>query len=195
MTAAPERADARANHARLLDAAAELFAERGMSAEIRDVAERAGLSVGAVYRHFASKDDLIAAILDQLHAETERVIDAAIAIDELGDALRALVRSAVELALRRGELVKAMLEAGALDARFAAASTRRRALTARLRGLIERGMAEGAFRADLDPAVAAATLSVAFQPWSLAVLREERTTDALVDQFVDLFLRGACDRR
>jgi AcrR family transcriptional regulator len=58
-----ERRDAREA---LLDAALEVFAERGLKdASIDEIAERAGYSKGAVYWHFASKDDLFFALLDE----------------------------------------------------------------------------------------------------------------------------------
>ncbi|HZU75165.1 MAG TPA: helix-turn-helix domain-containing protein, partial [Dehalococcoidia bacterium] len=77
-----ERADARLNRERLLTAAAGEFAAHGLNAEIKEIAERAGLSVGAVYRHFPSKDDLVAAVLDQVLGEFDRVLDAAAAVED-----------------------------------------------------------------------------------------------------------------
>src|SRR3954470_9703696 len=53
----PLRADAERNRQRLLDAAAELFRERGLDATLDDIADRAGVGVGTAYRRFASKDD------------------------------------------------------------------------------------------------------------------------------------------
>jgi AcrR family transcriptional regulator len=63
---APERslrADARRNHEAVLDAAGELFAQRGDAVQMDDIAERAGLGVGTLYRHFADKQALLAAII------------------------------------------------------------------------------------------------------------------------------------
>jgi AcrR family transcriptional regulator len=73
MTAARNpRCDATRNRAALLEAAGTLFAERGVAVGVAEVAERAGVGAGTVYRHFASKDDLAMAVavdrLDQLHA-------------------------------------------------------------------------------------------------------------------------------
>lgn len=56
------RADARRNHEAVIAAAKELFADRGLEAQMPDVAKRAKVGVGTVYRHFPTKDDLIAAI-------------------------------------------------------------------------------------------------------------------------------------
>ncbi|MER7501817.1 helix-turn-helix domain-containing protein [Nonomuraea pusilla] len=63
---APERAlraDARRNREAVLDAAAELFAQRGDAVQMDEIAERAGLGVGTLYRHFADKRALLAAII------------------------------------------------------------------------------------------------------------------------------------
>lgn len=75
------RADAARNRESLLAAAAEEFAKRGLHASVADIASRAGLGKGTVFRHFPTKDDLIAAIvLDRialLTAEGERLSGAA----------------------------------------------------------------------------------------------------------------------
>jgi AcrR family transcriptional regulator len=55
------RADARQNHARLLTAASEAFAEHGADAPLEDIARRAGVGIGTLYRHFPSRLDLQAA--------------------------------------------------------------------------------------------------------------------------------------
>src|SRR5437773_6283071 len=56
------RADARRNHAAVIAAAKELFADQGLDAQMPDVAKAAKVGVGTVYRHFPTKDDLIAAL-------------------------------------------------------------------------------------------------------------------------------------
>jgi AcrR family transcriptional regulator len=65
----------------LLLAAADEFAERGLDASVADIARRAGVGKGTVFRHFATKDDLISAIvLDRLNALNtvgERLLEAA----------------------------------------------------------------------------------------------------------------------
>jgi AcrR family transcriptional regulator len=57
------RADARRNRESVLDAAGELFAQRGDAVQMDEIAERAGLGVGTLYRHFADKQALLAAII------------------------------------------------------------------------------------------------------------------------------------
>src|SRR3954451_8548625 len=74
-TPRPLRKDAERNRQRILDAARELFAERGLQATLDDVAHRAGVGVGTVYRRFPDKEQLIDALfesrLDQMAALAE----------------------------------------------------------------------------------------------------------------------------
>jgi AcrR family transcriptional regulator len=59
------RADARRNRQRVIDAARKLFADKGLEAQMPDIARAANVGVGTVYRHFPTKDHLIAAIAAQ----------------------------------------------------------------------------------------------------------------------------------
>jgi AcrR family transcriptional regulator len=56
------RADARRNESALLDAAAAVFVTSGVEAPVRDIAARAGVGVGTVYRHFPTRADLVVAV-------------------------------------------------------------------------------------------------------------------------------------
>ncbi|WP_433454906.1 TetR/AcrR family transcriptional regulator [Streptomyces sp. CA-142005] len=58
-TARPRRSDARRNKKTLLDAAAAAFVASGVEAPVRDIAARAGVGVGTIYRHFPTRADLI----------------------------------------------------------------------------------------------------------------------------------------
>lgn len=62
------RADAARNQQRIIAAARELFADRGLDITLDDVAERAGVGVGTVYRRFANKQELIDGVFEQ-HVE------------------------------------------------------------------------------------------------------------------------------
>lgn len=64
----PLRADARRNREKVLAAARAVFAEDGVDAQMDDVARRAGLGVGTVYRHFPTKEALVNALSDELFA-------------------------------------------------------------------------------------------------------------------------------
>lgn len=59
------RADARRNRERILTAAVEVFSEQGVDAQIDDVARRADLGVGTIYRHFPTKDALVSELVRQ----------------------------------------------------------------------------------------------------------------------------------
>jgi AcrR family transcriptional regulator len=63
--ARPLRKDAEANRRRLLEAAAELFAERGLQVTLNDIAHHAGVGVGTAYRRFANKEEVIDALFEQ----------------------------------------------------------------------------------------------------------------------------------
>src|SRR5438270_6027199 len=66
------RKDAAQNRERLLAAAAELFAERGLAVTLNDIAHHAGVGVGTAYRRFANKEEVIDALFeDGLQAVAE----------------------------------------------------------------------------------------------------------------------------
>jgi AcrR family transcriptional regulator len=67
------RADARRNRERVLTAARETFAAAGLDAQVDDIAARAGVGVGTVYRHFPTKEALIEAIAREGYEETCRI--------------------------------------------------------------------------------------------------------------------------
>jgi AcrR family transcriptional regulator len=82
----------------LLAAARELFAERGFADTGReDIAERAGVTRGALYHHFESKAAVAVAVLEELARElTERVVAAAITTDDPREQLRRSARAYIE---------------------------------------------------------------------------------------------------
>src|SRR5204862_5972942 len=59
------RADAQRNLQRILEAARDVFAEEGLEASVADVAQRAGVGTATIFRRFPTKDDLVAAMLEQ----------------------------------------------------------------------------------------------------------------------------------
>ena len=62
--AKPLRADAARNRARVLETAYETFAAEGLSVPIDEIARRAGVGAGTVYRHFPTKEDLFRAVVE-----------------------------------------------------------------------------------------------------------------------------------
>jgi AcrR family transcriptional regulator len=68
-TVQPLRRDAARNRKRLLEAAAEVFAEQGLQASVDDVARVAGVGMGTLYRRFPTKDALIDELVRELLTE------------------------------------------------------------------------------------------------------------------------------
>jgi AcrR family transcriptional regulator len=91
----PLRADAARNRARVLEVAYDTFAAEGLSVPIDEIARRAGVGAGTVYRHFPTKDDLFRAVIeDRIH----HIVDDArtlLAAEEPGEALFTFLRSMV----------------------------------------------------------------------------------------------------
>src|SRR5581483_8967661 len=69
ITEKPLRKDAERNRQRILDAARELFMERGLGVTLNDVAHHAGVGVGTVYRRFPDKAELIEELFEQQVSE------------------------------------------------------------------------------------------------------------------------------
>ncbi len=72
------RADAARNQQRIIAAARELFAEHGLEITLDDVADKAGVGVGTVYRRFANKQELISEVFDQNVNEFAAAVETAL---------------------------------------------------------------------------------------------------------------------
>ena len=83
------RSDAARNLARILDAARDVFAERGLDASVADVAERAGVGTATIFRRFPTKEDLCAAVM-------RREIDDMVAVAEEAPDLDTFLTRAIE---------------------------------------------------------------------------------------------------
>jgi AcrR family transcriptional regulator len=146
-TTRPLRADAARNRELLLAAAADEFAERGLDASVADIARRAGVGKGTVFRHFATKDDLIAAIvldrIDALSAVGERLLEAA----DPGAALLEFLTAAAHQRQQRD--LSFLQEAGELNPEI----TRVRAqMFQTVHALVARAHKQGTVRADVTGA-------------------------------------------
>jgi AcrR family transcriptional regulator len=145
--ARPLRADAARNRKLLLSAAADEFAERGLDASVADIARRAGVGKGTVFRHFATKDELIAAILiDRMTALSdlgERLADAA----DAGEALREFLTAAARQRQERD--LSFLAEASESMAEVARARDR---MLAAIDRLVARAREHGAVREDVTAA-------------------------------------------
>jgi AcrR family transcriptional regulator len=93
--ARPLRADAARNRARVLDVAYDTFAAEGLSVPIDEIARRAGVGAGTVYRHFPTKEALFRAVIQD---RMRRLVDDGYALlesDGPGEALFSFLRSMV----------------------------------------------------------------------------------------------------
>ena len=142
------RADARKNHDHLLDVAREVVAEQGADASLRDIARRAGVGLGTLYRHFPRREVLLEALLrarfDELTAKAGELQGSASA----GEALTAWLREAVAVAHGYSGAIESMVAAIADpdSALHASCQTMRAAGTS----LLVRAQESGAARKDMD---------------------------------------------
>ena len=95
-TARPLRADAVRNRARILEAAAEVFAERGLEVTLDDIAHHAGLGVGTVYRRFSDRESLVEALFDERMQVAKRRMEAALDEPDAMQALEGVIRENCE---------------------------------------------------------------------------------------------------
>jgi AcrR family transcriptional regulator len=96
----PLRKDAELNRRRILDAAGELFAERGLGVTLNDVAHHAGVGVGTVYRRFPDKAQLIDELFEQRLAEIQALAEKAIGDPDGWHGLTNFLESALEIQAR-----------------------------------------------------------------------------------------------
>ena len=182
------RADARANRARLLEAAHEVLRERGVGAEIKEIAERAGVGVGTFYRNFPTKDDLIIAIAQEMFDAIAVVTDDALAEDDPIAALRLLISGGLAVVEQFGDLMEmlhGMIPPGCKEQIIGSVDP-----LARVAAVIQKGIDAGLYRPDLDTELVATSVIGVFHPGILAKLRATRTLDEIVESRLDLALRG-----
>lgn len=140
----PMRADARRNRARILDAAVAVFAERGASASTEEVAARAGVAIGTVFRHFPTKPDLLKAVVMSLQDGLVADVDALAGAPD-ATALREFCARVLAVGTENREVFARLAETGARVHVGDALSRLRPAVD----GLVERARAAGGVRADL----------------------------------------------
>ncbi len=102
------RADARRNHERVLAAAEELFSEHGAKTSLEEIARRAGVGVGTVYRHFPTKEALIAAVVGEMQRGLLEATQVALADPDAGAALKTLLVKVADIHSRRRLLAEEM---------------------------------------------------------------------------------------
>jgi AcrR family transcriptional regulator len=100
VTDRPLRKDAELNRRKILDAAGELFAERGLGVTLNDVAHHAGVGVGTVYRRFPDKAQLIDELFEERLAEIYARIQQAIEDPDPWHGLTSFLEGALEIQAR-----------------------------------------------------------------------------------------------
>ena len=142
----PKRADARRNHDKLVAAARAVFTEDGTSAPLEDVAERAGVGIGTLYRHFPTRQALLEAVYVD---EVEAMARAAEDLSELPpwEALSRWLHQYVGFAATKRALNEALLEAAPDSDVLLSCRT---AIAGAGTALVERAQRAGVVRADTN---------------------------------------------
>ena len=143
------RADAERNRIRLLETAKATFAEKGSGASLDEIARTAGVGAGTLYRHFPTRDALVAAVYRN---ETEQLVVAATRLAETHPpvmALREWLLLFVDyIATKHGmyEVLNSIV-GGTSDLYSASTAQVKQAMA----NLVDRAVASGDIRLDLDP--------------------------------------------
>ncbi|MEV8322630.1 TetR family transcriptional regulator [Kitasatospora sp. NPDC056731] len=145
----PLRADARRNRDRLIEVAARAFAQDGPEATLGAIAKEAGVGIGTLYRHFATREELVEAVY---RSELAKLCDsAAELLDDRGPdaALRAWMDGFVRyMTTKRGmsDALRALIASGGDPF-----SHSRAMLTGAITRLLRAGAESGVLRADVEP--------------------------------------------
>lgn len=142
----PLRADARRNREKILAAAAAAFGQSGLENQMEDIARRAGVGVGTVYRHFPTKDALVTALAEAHFDRLADILEAALVREgDPWDVFAGAIRQAAEPAA--ADAAWCEIIAGHATA-IAGAVRGQQRLAAATEALLERAKAGGVMRAD-----------------------------------------------
>ncbi|MFF9362456.1 TetR/AcrR family transcriptional regulator [Streptomyces griseoluteus] len=176
------RADAQANHDRLLEAAARAFAQEGADASLKAIAAEAGVGIGTLYRRFPAREDLIEATYRN---ETDRLCASAgklLAEHPPLTALRAWAEAFVDYMLTKRGMADAL--PAILAAREGLRRHSRDALGEAVTALLEGGIAAGRVRSDADPSDVLMALG------GITLISGHEQQRDLASRLIDLFLDG-----
>lgn len=189
------RAYADARRTQIVEAASQLVAEKGFEApQMREIAERAGLSTGALYQYFASKEELIRAVADSL-----RPAEAAFVKQVLGDGspaerLQALPSKFVEIAESSDKRSRRNFRhyGEAANTPFLAEMLREVVTDTadELEILVHDAQAEGVIDPDLDPRMTATALTTMMISVDFARLFDERFDGAQLAETLRAMISG-----
>jgi AcrR family transcriptional regulator len=143
----PQRADARRNREAVVKAARHVFARDGRAAQMDDVARRAKVGVGTVYRHFPTKEALLAAIAEDRFVEIAGYAREALEVEDPWEAFTGFLRRGAALNASDRALSQMLVEQPGAMREAALANTE---LQEAVGILIARAKAAGALRADFE---------------------------------------------
>ena len=143
----PLRADAERNRQRLIEAATAIFCERGLEVGVGEIAERACIGRGTLFRNFPSKEHLIAAVVVERIRESVARGRALLDAPDPGEALFELIDQSVGRSQTDRALFDALDDAWLTNDEIRAAHSE---LLAVLDGLVARAQAAGAVRPDVS---------------------------------------------
>lgn len=144
----PGRANARRNRERLLSVAEEVVAERGTSASLRDIARRAEVGIGTLYRHFPTREALLEALLQERFERLQSRADELVG-EPPYQAIVTWLRDLAAASATANGLPDAVLSA--LQDQDSALHTACDAMRGAGARLLERAQSVGAVRTDLTP--------------------------------------------
>jgi AcrR family transcriptional regulator len=142
----PLRKDAERNRQRVLDAAREVFAERGLGVSLDDIAKHAGVGVGTVYRRFPDKEQLIDALFEDRVGEILSAASESLEMKDPWQAVARFLERALELQVEDRALKELLLSTSEAHARIDRARER---IEPVIVSLLERAQRAGVLRADL----------------------------------------------
>jgi AcrR family transcriptional regulator len=155
--AGQKASDAESSRENILAVATQEFSEKGLSgARVDEIAERTNTSKRMIYYYFRSKEGLYRAVLERCYTHV-RQIDTSLDLDSLPPerALGELVRVTFDYHNAHPDFVRIVMNEnihqGAHISHVPSIKSRSRTVITMLRRLLERGVAEGKFRADIDP--------------------------------------------
>jgi AcrR family transcriptional regulator len=144
----PVRRDVQRNHERIVESARILFAASGLDVSVEELSREAGVGIGTLYRHFATKEELIDAVLEDAFQEYLALgRDAAANPDAWSGLCEFLERALALYAANHG--LKDVVSTRPQGLRRAAAMRRR--LRPLMASVVERAQAQGALRIDVTP--------------------------------------------
>jgi AcrR family transcriptional regulator len=182
------RADARRNYERLLITARVAFAEHGADASLDDIARRAGVGPGTLYRHFPTRDALLEAVIhdwiEALRAEATELLTAPSPVE----ALRTWFRTVIGTVGTYRGLAAALMSSMHNEASELHASCE--AMQSGMLALLARAQQSGQIRADAQ----ASDVLLLINAITLAS-EQPGTDDTQVDRLLSLVMDGLCADR